>query len=135
MRTRNFTLAEIAHRPLPKDLEPIGLVLLGYAQCMRDAACARFSRNIAIDTTSGYRDRAYNRTVSTATNPDNSNHIWRYINGVPVAAWDFSPIGFNIITFWDWFKNNSTGERYLNIPRNFIHWAPNAPDKSPWVVR
>lgn len=133
MKTRNFSVEEIAHRPLPPALLPVGISLLGYAQGMRDMACATFGKEISITTTSGYRDKLYNRTVSTAKNPDNSNHIWRIVNGMPIGAWDFVPNGISLGVFWDWFKTKVTGERYLNRRKGFIHWAPNAPNKAPWV--
>lgn len=144
MKTSNFSLNEIAHRPLPDDLMPMAVNAMGYMQAVRDAGCKHFGRNIALRITSGYRELEYNRRIGSS---DRSYHIWR-IGGTKAHAkdhssekgrllWavDFTPIGVSTSEYFRWYRLWSSGETYYHSRHNFIHTAPNAQDKPTWIQR
>lgn len=131
MKSRNFTLAEIAHRPLPASLQDVGLVAMGYIQAIRDLGSARFGKDVPLKIMSGYRELAYNRSIKS---PDSSYHVWRTrSNDSPLWAVDFIPQGVSVAAYFDWLKDITRGERYRHSKHGFIHLAPFAPDKKPWV--
>lgn len=135
MKSRNFTLEEIAHRPLPANLQDIGLMAMGYMQAIRDLSSARFGKDVPLKITSGYRELTYNREVSSSKTPDNSYHVWRWQGDkAPLWAVDFAPIGVPLAEYFAWYKDITRGERYMHRGNGFIHTAPFAPDKKPWVV-
>ena len=91
MRTRNFTLVEIAHRPLGKDitLEKIGCVQMGYMQSIVDFLTFTLKQQVYCKVESGYRAFEVNRALyegrgqlSKPASTD-SNHIWRLQNSYP----------------------------------------------------
>lgn len=143
MRTSNFSLSEVANRPLPSHLIPVGYAAMQYLQAVRDAGSKHFGRPIPLRITSGYRPLQYNRSIGSS---DRSYHIWRLGGSTNHAkdsrseynkvlfAVDFMPIGVDIGDYFDWFKDLYGGERYMHSKKNFIHTAPNADDKAPWVV-
>ena len=134
MRTANFTLQEVAHRPLPAHLIPNGVAAMQHMQAVRDAARDKFGKVIPLRITSGYRELAYNRSIGSS---DGSYHIWRVGTGNEqgrlLFAVDFMPVGINLVEFWKWYQDTTGGERYCHRRHNFIHTAPNAMDKKPWI--
>lgn len=136
MRTKNFSITEVAHRPITPDLIPHAAAAMQHLQTIRDQASKHFGRDIPIRITSGYRELAYNRSLKSK---DTSYHIWRTEDRLLWAV-DFEPLNIGVEEFWDWYKHIVTGERYYhsgNKDRNirpFIHTAPNGVDKTPWRV-
>ena len=131
MRTRNFTLQEVAHRPLPDHLIPNAVAAMQAMQILRDMGSAYFKKDVPLRITSGYRELDYNRKIGS---PDNSYHVWRASDkGTLLWAVDFEPIGVDIAQYFAWMMGNVKGERYRHQRHKFIHFAPNGKDKPPWI--
>lgn len=134
MKTRNFTLQEVAHRPLPDHLIPNAVAAMQAMQMLRDMGSAYFKKDVPLRITSGYREKEYNRKVSGSRNPDNSYHVWRKeADGTLIWAVDFVPIGVTPSQYFAWMMNIVKGERYRHQRHKFIHFAPNGKDKPPWI--
>jgi uncharacterized protein YcbK (DUF882 family) len=105
-------------------------------QAVRDAACLKFGKDVPLRITSGYREPAYNRSKAVGSKAG-SYHEWRIGTGKEQGrllwAIDFVPIGVNLVEFWKWYEDFTGGERYCHRGHGFIHTAPNAMDKKPWI--
>jgi hypothetical protein len=136
-KTRNFTLCEIIHRPEDFDLNKIGIAYaaMGYMQRLRDELCDKFKKDIAIKITSGYRSPEYNRSISTAKEPDNSYHVWRIDKGEILWAIDFTPSNISTVFVYEYLASSPLfkGEMYFHRKHNFIHIAPNSNGKKAWI--
>lgn len=131
MKTRNFTLQEVARRPLPDHLTSNAVAAMQAMQILRDMGSAHFKKDVPLRITSGYRELVYNRKIGS---PDNSYHVWRKeADGTLIWAVDFEPIGVDIAQYFDWMMNKVKGERYRHQRHRFIHFAPNGKDKPPWI--
>lgn len=131
IRTRNFTLNEVIHRPdkLPDELLPIAYSALGTMQAIRDALCFRFGKEVPVEQTSGYRELAYNLSIGSSKN---SFHIWRFENGKMIYACDFKPKGVPLRQALNVANEVVKGEVYLHRRHGFIHAAPCGPEQT-WV--
>lgn len=127
MRTRNFTLQEVARRPLPDNLIPNGVAAMQAMQMLRDMGSAYFKKDVPLRITSGYRELAYNRKIGS---PDTSYHVWRKeSDGMLIWAVDFMPVGVTPSQYFAWMMGAVKGERYHHQRHKFIHFAPNGKDK------
>lgn len=88
LSSRNFTVNEIAHRPLPKDVlyELIACFQMGKMQSIVDYLSYKLRYEVSCEPTSGYRDPAYNKTIGGA---ENSRHCWKIQNGKIVCGGDY----------------------------------------------
>lgn len=129
MKTKNFSVTEVAHRPITPDLIPHACAAMQHLQTIRDMASKHFKRDIPIRITSGYRELAFNQSIGS---PDTSYHIWRTEDRLLWAV-DFEPLNIGIKEFWDWYHPLVTGERYYYRKYNFIHTAPNGRNKPSWI--
>lgn len=135
-RSKNFTLTEIAHRPLLSDpsLQACGMYQMGKMQAIRNFLCGVYDREVKIIITSGYRELEYNRSIGS---PDTSNHVWRIEDGRVRAANDFyCYIGFERADILDIFKDLEPfwdrEELYLNLDQQIIHVGSQPWDKPSW---
>lgn len=144
MITDNFTIREVAHRPLPSRLISVGFAATQHMQNVRDAACKHFGKDVPHVITSGYRNLDFNRNIKSS---DRSYHIWRIggtqahakdstrEQGRALFAIDFEPVGVDLVRYYEWYTGWIGGETYLHLPKRFIHTAPNADNKKPWIRR
>ena len=124
MKSRNFTISEIAHRDLPSDKREIAAFQMGYMQAVRDFLITKFEHthhNLSINITSGYRDEGYNKNISVSDKAkETSNHIWRLEDDYIRCANDFYVTGMSLelaYTALSWVK----GEFYLNAKEKILH--------------
>lgn len=133
METKNFTIEEVAHRPLPKDLIYIGNAAMQGMQTLRNMGNHHFGKDVPLVPTSGYRSKEYNDSLPNSA--PNSGHIWREEpNGTIIWAIDFRPTTVSTKEYWEFLKWRTGGERYYHSGLDFIHWCPNWWDKKPWQV-
>jgi hypothetical protein len=138
LRTKNFTLEEIAHRPIGDDpmLRYCGLVQMGYMQCIRDYLNAVYGVPVSCIITSGYRELDYNRSIGSS---DSSNHRWRVENGSIRSANDcyFYANGERLLCL-DVFKELKLfwgkGEIYLNLDEDIIHISLQPKDEPSFFI-
>ena len=139
MKSRNFTLEEIAHRPLPNDKRDIAAFLTGKMQSIVDYLSYQLKTRIGCTPTSGYRSPKVNIDISTTDRADKtSNHMWRIENDYIKCAGDYK------------FFNKQTsiqipcsiifpllapfgGEIYWNKKEDIIHIADQGFNEPHWI--
>ncbi len=98
--SRNFSLKEISHRPIPMDsealwLEACGYFQMGIMQMIRDLISKKFGVDVPITPTSGYRNPTINEATPGAAK--NSLHMWRIAEGMQLyCACDFTVDGSKV---------------------------------------
>lgn len=123
MRTRNFILTDVIHRPqdFPKELMPIAYTALGVVQTIRDAL------RIPIIVTSGYREPQYNKLIKGS---ENSYHMWRIDDkGYMIFALDIASPRMGTLELCDQVAMLINGEVYAHKTRGFVHVAPYGKDE------
>lgn len=138
MRSRNFTSNEVIHRAhalstvsqaerdLVREIAPIAM---GYVQCLRDALCEEYRKDVPLAVSSGWREKAYNDEISN----ESSMHRWRMSpQGVAIFALDvWSPI-LTPHQLYISLKDLVKGETYEHKRFKFVHVAPYGPDEE-WI--
>lgn len=118
MRTRNFTLNEIAHSgPLQYELlRNIGCVQMGYMQAIIDYVSFKLKCKVICIPTSGYRSSEKNNAMIASgqfsTIANDSNHTWRLENGYIRCAGDYR--------FYKTVNTPLTKGRLIQIPNSVI---------------
>jgi uncharacterized protein YcbK (DUF882 family) len=133
MRTRNFTLNEVIHRPeqLPEDRLPIAYSVLGWVQALRDAAWEQYKKEIRFTVTSGYRSPAFNSSIGGSTN---SHHMWRTDDkGLMIWALDLTSPDLPLNEFYEFLRVRTRGQCYMHRRLGFVHIA-NYGNDTEWVV-
>lgn len=122
IKVDNFTFDEVVHRPqdLPEDLVPVGYIVLGFMQALREAAEMHFKKQVGVTITSGYRKPSVN--ANTPGSANNSYHQWRIDSkGQAVWAVDTKPTGVSLFEWFNFARQAVIGEVYLNRKEGIVH--------------
>lgn len=129
MRTRNFTLQEVYHRPqdvMGFDVPRVALVAMGYIQSLRDSLTEAIGRDCPLRITSGYRGLAFNRSIGSK---DSSYHVWRIEKDRAVFAFDVTSPILTPDKLFELIHTRVVGETYLHKRLGFVHFAPVGADE------
>ena len=136
LKSKNFTLKEIIHRPddFPETLIPIAMYQMGRLQAIRDGACEFFNKEVAITITSGYRSLQYNSTLDGAS--ATSHHIWKIKeDGSFICAIDFKSRDVPLEALYAFVKKYTQGEEcYLHRQKKFIHLSTENRLDENWII-
>jgi hypothetical protein len=136
IRTKNFILPEIIHRPGDFPFHDDRMVELAigamfYSQALRDGLCERYKKNVRLTVRSGWRSKAYNTSIGAEAN---SYHIWRFdAKGIPIWAHDWDSPDLTLEQLYLGIRAQSVGECYKHRRFDFVHNAPYGLNEE-WVV-